>query len=80
MLDTLNCRFVTSDAFSYDDGYSSDIFTGNLQFDHKIYFLSRKQRESLFRDADVKLAKCPLHKSCFICLEKKRYKFFCTTC
>ena len=80
MLDTLNCRFVTFDTFSYDDGYSSEIFTGNSQFGHGNYFLSRKQRELLFRNADFKLAKCPLHKSCFICLEKKRYQFFCTTC
>ena len=80
MLDTLNCRFVTFDTFCYDDGYSSEIFTGNSQFDHENYFLSRKQRELLFRNADVKLAKCPLHKSCFISLQKKRYQFFCTTC
>ena len=46
----------------------------------KKIFLSRKQRELLFRNADVKLAQCPLHKSCFICLQKKCYQFFCATC
>ena len=80
MLDTLNCRFVTSDCFSYDDDYSSDIFTGNSQFVHENYFYSREQRELLFRDANVKLSKQPLHKSCFISLQKKRYRFFCTKC
>ena len=80
MLDTLNCRFVTSDCFSYDDDYSSDIFTGNSQFVHENYFYLREQRELLFRDANVKLSKQHLHKSCFISLQKKRYRFFCTTC
>ena len=42
MLDTLNCRFVTFDAFSYDETYSSEIFTGNSQFDHENYLLSRE--------------------------------------
>ena len=80
MLDTLNCRFVTFDAFSYDETYSSEIFTGNSQFDHENYLLSCEQKELLFRNGELKLSKCPLHKSCFICLQKKRYQFFCTTC
>ena len=80
MLDPLNCRFVTSDVFTYDDDYSSDIFTGNSQFVIENYFYSREQRELLFRDGNVELAKCPLHKSCFTSLQKKRYRFFCTTC
>ena len=42
MLDTLNCRFVTFDAFSYDETYGSEIFTGNSQFDHENYLLSRE--------------------------------------
>ena len=79
-LDTLNCRFVTSDCFTYDDDYSSDIFTGNSQFVHENYFYSREQREIIFRDDDVRLSKQALHKSCFISLQKKRYRFFCTTC
>ena len=80
MLDTLNCRFVTSDCFTYGDDYSDDIFTGNSQFVYENYFYSREQKELLFRDGDVKLSKQPLHKSCFTSLQKKRYRFFCTTC
>ena len=76
----MNCRFVTSDCFTYDDDYSSDIFTGNSQFVRENYFYSREQREIIFRDDDVRLSKQALHKSCFISLQKKRYRFFCTTC
>ena len=80
MLDTLNCRFVTSDCCTYGDDYSDEIFIGNSQFVHENYFYSREQREFLFRNGGVKLSKQPLHKSCFISLQKKRYRFFCTTC
>ena len=80
MLDTLNCRFVTSDCFTYGDDYSDDIFTGNSQFVYESYFYSHEQKELLFRDGDVKLSKQPLHKSCLTSLQKKRYRFFCTTC
>ena len=80
MLDTLNCRFVTSDSFSYDESYSCDIFTGNSQFVVKNYFYSQEQKELLFTDEEIDLKRRPLHKSCFICLQKKRYQFFCTTC
>ena len=80
MLDTLNCRFVTSDFCTYGDDYSDEIFIGNSQFVHENYFYSREQREFLFRNGGVKLSKQPLHKSCFISLQKKRYRFFCTTC
>ena len=80
MLDTLNWRFVTSDFSTYGDDYSDEIFIGNSQFVHENYFYSREQREFLFRNGGVKLSKQPLHKSCFISLQKKRYRFFCTTC
>ena len=80
MLDTLNCRFVTSDCSTFDDDYSSDIFAGNSQFFNENYFYSHEQREFLFRNSNVELAKKPLHKSCFTSLQKKRYWFFCTTC
>ena len=76
MLDTLNCRFVTSDCFTYGDDYSDDIFTGNSQFVCENYFYSREQKELLFRDGDVKLSKQPLHKSCFTSLQKKTLSFF----
>ena len=80
MLDTFNCRFVTSDFCTYGDDYSDEIFIGTSQFVHENYFYSREQREFLFRNSGVKLSKQPLHKSCFISLQKKRYRFFCTTC
>ena len=80
MLDTLNCRFVTSDCFTFDDDYSRDIFTGNSQFVYKNYFYSHEKIELLFRNSKVDLAKQPLHKSCYTSLQKKRYRFFCTTC
>ena len=80
MLDTLNCRFVASDFFTYGDDYSDDIFIENSQFMYENYFYLREQREFLFRNGGVKLSKQPLHKSCFISLQKKRYRFFCTTC
>ena len=76
MLDTLNCRFVTSDSFSYDESYSCDIFTGNSQFVVKNYFYSQEQKELFFTDEEIDLKRRPLHKSCFICLQKKRYQFF----
>ena len=41
MLDALNCRFVTFDAFSYDETYSSEIFTGNSHFDYENYLLNK---------------------------------------
>ena len=55
MLDTLNCRFVTSDSFSYDESYSCDIFTGNSQFVVKNYFYSQEQKELLFTDEEIDL-------------------------
>ena len=81
MLDTLNCRFVTYDYSTFDDYYSSDIFTENSQFVIENLFYSREQKELLFgNSSDVELAKQPLHKSCFTSLQKKCYRFFCTTC
>ena len=29
--DTINCRFVTSDCFSFGDGFDDDIYVGNSQ-------------------------------------------------
>ena len=60
--------------------FSSDIFAGNSQFFNENYFYSNEQREFLFRNSNVELAKKPLHKSCFTSLQKKRDWFFCTTC
>ena len=82
IFDTINCRFVTSDCFSFGDGYDDDIYVGNSQFVVENYFFSREMREMLFRnyvEAD-NFGIRPLHKSCFTSLQKKRYRFFCTTC
>ena len=79
----INCRFVTTDSFSYSDDFTNDIFTGNSQFVVENYFLSREQRELLFLNAGSNtdnFIRQPLHKSCFTSLQKNRYRFFCTTC
>ena len=47
IFDAINCRFVTTDCFSYSDDFTSDIFTGNSQFVVENYFLSR-ERESCY--------------------------------
>ena len=83
IFDTINCRFVTTDCFSYSDDFTNDIFTGNSQFVVENYFLSREQRELLFLNAGSNtdnFSRQPLHKSCFTSLQKNRYRFFCTTC
>ena len=83
IFDTINCRFVFSDSFTYSDDFSSDIFTGNSQFVVENYFLSREQRELLFLNCgsnNDNFSRQPLRKSCFTSLQKNRYRFFCTTC
>ena len=83
IFDTINCRFVTTDCFSYSDDFTNDIFTGNSQFVVENYFLSREQRELLFLNAGSNtdnFIRQPLHKSCFTSLQKNRYRFFCTPC
>ena len=83
IFDAINCRFVTTDCFSYSDDFTNDIFTGNSQFVVENYFLSREQRELLFLNAGSNtdnFIRQPLHKSCFTSLQKNRYRFFCTTC
>ena len=82
IFDTINCRFVTTDCFSYSDDFTNDIFTGNSQLVVENYFLSREQRE-LFLNAGSNtdsFGRRPLHKSCFTSLQKNHYRFFCTTC
>ena len=79
-MDSLNCRFVTSDMFTFSDDFNSDIFTGNSQFVVENYFYSQEQKKLLFADEEIDLKRQPLRKSCFVCLQKKRYQFFCTTC
>ena len=83
IFDTINCRFVTRDSSTFDDYYCSDIFTGNSQFVVENYFFSREQREMIFNihasSSDI-FSRQPLHKSCFTSLQKRRYRFFCTTC
>ena len=72
LLDSLNCTFVTSDMFTFSDDCNSDIFTGNSQFVVKNYFYSQEQKELLFADEEIDLKRQPLHKFCFVCLQKKR--------
>ena len=76
MLDTLNCRFVTSDSFSYDESYSCNIFTGNSQFVVKNYFYSQEQKELFFTDEEIDLKRRPLRKSCFYFSSKKALSVF----
>ena len=66
--------------FTFSDDFNSDIFTGNSQFVVENYFYSQEQKELLFADEEIDLKRRPLHKSCFVCLQKKRYQFFCTKC
>ena len=76
LLDSLNCRFVTSDMFTFSDDFNSDIFTGNSQFVVENYFYSQEQKELLFADEEIDLKRRPLHKSCFVCLQKNVISFF----
>ena len=83
IFDAINCRFVTTDCFSYSDDFTNDIFTGNSQFVVENYSLLHEQRELLFLNAGSNtdnFIRRPLHKSCFTSLQKNRYRFFCTTC
>ena len=83
IFDTINCRFVTTDSFTYNDGFNDDIFTGNSQFVVENWFYSRRARELLFLNGGNNtdnFIRRPLHKSCFTSLQKNRYRFFCTTC
>ena len=80
VLDSLDYRFVTSDMFTFSDDFNSDIFTGNSQFVVENNFYSEEQKKLLFKGEEIDLIRQPLHKSCFVSLQKKRYQFFCTTC
>ena len=79
-MDSLNCRFVTSDMFTFSDDFNSDIFTGNSQFVVENNFYSEEQKKLLFKGEEIDLIRQPLHKSCFVSLQKKCYQFFSTTC
>ena len=83
IFDTINCRFVMTDRFSYSDDFTNDIFTGNSQFVVENYFLPRELREQLFLNDGSKtdnFGRQPLHKSCFTSLQRSHYRFFCSTC
>ena len=80
MLNDVKCRFVQSDMFVFDDTFNSDIFIGKYQFVVENNFYPREAREVLFKDEKIDFIKQPLHKSCFVSLQKKRYQFFCTNC
>ena len=76
MLNDVKCRFVQSDMFVFDDNFDSDIFIGNYQFVDENNFYLREAREVLFKDEKIDFIKRPLHKSCFVSLQKKCYQFF----
>ena len=83
IFDNVNCRHVTSDPFAYGDSFTADVFSGNVQFVVENYFLSREEREFLFKtggSSTDNFVRCPLHKSCFTSLQKCRYRFFCSAC
>ena len=80
MLDDLKCRFVKSDMTTFGDDFDSDIFVGNSQFVVEKTFYCQEQKELLFNGEQIDFIRQPLHKSCFVSLQKKRYQFFCTTC
>ena len=74
VLDSLDCRFVASDLFTFSDNFNGDIFTGNSQFVVENNFYS-EQKQLLFQGEDIDLIRQPLHKSCFVSLQKKCYIF-----
>ena len=80
LLNDLKCRFVRSDMTTVSDDFDSDIFVGNAQFVVENTFYSEEAKELLFNGEKIDFIKRPLHKSCFVSLQKKRYQFFCTTC
>ena len=83
IFDNINCRFVTSDCFSYSDDFNNDIFTGNSQFVVENFFYPREVREQLFRREGTtteNFSRQPKHKSCFTSLQRCHYRFFCTSC
>ena len=82
IFDTINCRFRASCTSTFGDNYDDCVFVGNSQFVVENYFFSREMKQMLFGsfvEADGFLER-PLIKSCFTSLQKKRYRFFCTTC
>ena len=82
IFDTINCRFVTTSPTAFGDSFDDEIYVGNSQFVVENYFFNREVREMLFGTyvEAVNFERRPLHKSCFTSLQKKRYRFFCTTC
>ena len=49
MLDSLNCRFVTSDMFTFSDDFNSNIFTDNSQLLLKIISIQKNKRNYYLR-------------------------------
>ena len=73
VLNDLNCRFVTSDMTTFSDDFNSDIFVGNSQFVVENTFYSEEEKKLLFNGEEIDFINRPLHKSCFVSLQKKRY-------
>ena len=79
LLNDLRCRFVKSDMTTFSKDFNSDVFVGNAQFVVENTFYSPEEKE-IFNGEKINFIQQPLHKSCFVSLQKKCYQFFCTTC
>ena len=76
VLDSLDCRFVTSDMFTFSNDFNSDIFTGKSQFVVENNFYSGEQKKLLFKGEEIDLITQPLHKSCFCFFTEKTLSVF----
>ena len=65
---------------TFSDDFDSDIFVGNTQYVAENTLYLAEEMELFFNGEEIDCIRQPLHKSCFVSLKKKRYRFFCTTC
>ena len=76
LLDDFKCRFVKSDMTTFSNDFDSDIFVGNSQFVVENTFYSQEQKELLFNGKKNYFIRQPLHKFCFVSLQKNVISFF----
>ena len=79
-LSNIDCRFVKKDLNVFDNTFNDDIFVGDHQFVVSRYSQPREQLLAMTEREKIVFLKRPLHKSCFTSLQKKHYKYFCTSC
>ena len=79
-LDSLDCRFVTSDMFTFSNDFNSNIITGNSHFVVENNLNSQEQKKLLFKGEEIDLIRQPLHNSCFVSLQKNYVISSFTTC